>query len=84
MKHNPMLDCALYIGIAVLSFAIGHFSSDDAAKYIAPSELFWLKGGFGAAAALVLAWKMYRSNPAREQALKDADDAKRPEPPKQP
>lgn len=54
-------DAILYTLIAVCGALTAAFGSDDAAKYVTPEHLFWLKTIFGSAGAGMLALKMYRS-----------------------
>ena len=55
------IDGALYVGIGFLTAIQGGFSTDDAAKYIEPSLLWWLRTLVMAALASVAALKMFRS-----------------------
>lgn len=55
------IDGALYVGVAGFAFLQTVFGSDEAAKFIAPIVLFWLKTGVGTASASLLATKLYRS-----------------------
>lgn len=55
------IDGSTYILLAVFMFLQNHFSSDDAAKFIAPQTLFIVKGVVGAFSAMFLALKLFRS-----------------------
>jgi hypothetical protein len=55
------IDGVLYVCIAVFTFLQTQFGGDEAAKYITPVDLFWLKLVVGALAAGALALKLYRS-----------------------
>lgn len=55
------IDGMLYVWIAVLTSIATSFSSDDAAKYMSPQLLFWLKMTIGAISAGVVSIKMFRS-----------------------
>lgn len=55
------IDFMLYIAIAVCAAFVAMFSSDDAAKYIAPATLWWTKNIFEVLGAAALAAKMFRS-----------------------
>lgn len=54
-------DGYIYLVIAVASACAASFGSDDAAKYIYPITLWWLKNFFIWIGAGALALKMYRS-----------------------
>lgn len=55
------IDGLLYVWISVLTFISTQFSSDDAAKYISPLALFWLKFLIGSLSAAIISIKMFRS-----------------------
>ena len=55
------LDGALYCGIAFFGALAAGFGSDEAAKYVAPAMLFWLRTACGVSSATLLALKMFRS-----------------------
>lgn len=55
------IDFGLYIAIAVCSAFVAMFSSDDAAKYINPATLWWIKNIFIVTGAGFLSAKMFRS-----------------------
>jgi len=58
----PMfIDGALYACLGVVTFWQTFFGTDEAAKYIAPTELFWIKATIGTLAAFFLAVKLFRS-----------------------
>ncbi len=56
-----VIDGVIYAGIALLGFLSTQFNTDDAAKFISPFWLFWIKTFCGASAATLLAIKLYRS-----------------------
>jgi hypothetical protein len=56
-----VFDGIVYFAIAVFGYLNTSFGSDEAAKYISPLALFWLRESCGAIAAGALALKMYRS-----------------------
>lgn len=58
---SVFIDGLIYGLIAFFTAWTAILSSDDAAKYIVPAVLFWSKGFCGAANAVLLALKMYRS-----------------------
>ncbi len=55
------IDFGLYIAIAVCSAFVAMFSSDDAAKYLNPALLWWIKNIFIVLGAGFLSAKMFRS-----------------------
>lgn len=55
------IDGGLYVAIGFLTAFIGAVASDEAAKYITPSLLFWMKTGGTCALAGVASLKMFRS-----------------------
>lgn len=55
------IDGFLYCAIALFGFFSTSFGTDEAAKYVAPITLFWLRTVTGAASAAFLALKMFRS-----------------------
>lgn len=57
MHFNLVLYCLL----ALFGYLSGVFGSDEAAKYMRPSVLFWMKTTFGALAAITLSAKMFLS-----------------------
>lgn len=54
-------DAILYMLIATFMFMQSYLSSDEAAKYVAPATLFWVKFYIGALGAGIGALKMFRS-----------------------
>lgn len=56
-----ILDATIYVTIAVAGFLMTQFGSDEAAKYIDPQALFYLKTTNGCLSAGALALKMFRS-----------------------
>lgn len=56
-----LIDGALYVFTGFFAFLLTQFGTDEAAKYVAPPLLFWLKVGFGALANATLNLKMFRS-----------------------
>lgn len=70
------IDGLLYALVAMFGFLQTQFGSDDAAKFISPQVLFWIKTVVGAMAAMALSIKLYRSTAfADHQAQKKADTA---------
>ena len=69
------IDGLLYVLIAVFGAAAGMFSTDEAAKYIEPATLFWLRGFCAVNSATWLALKMFRST-----AFSEHRDAKKAAP----
>ncbi len=67
------IDGALYVGIGFLTAIQGGFSTDDAAKYIAPATLWWVRTSVMGLLAGVAALKMFRSQ-AFSDYLKDKKD----------
>ncbi len=59
---SPMwTDGLLYVCIALFGAATAAFGSDEAAKYIEPEALFWLRTSCGIISAGLLSLKMFRS-----------------------
>jgi len=56
------IDGALYVCLALTGFWMIFFGTDEAAKYVAPTILFWSKGVIGSLDAAFLALKLFRSN----------------------
>ncbi len=56
-----VIDGLLYALVAMFGCLETEFSSDDAAKYIAPHTLFWIKAVVSVIAARALAVKLFRS-----------------------
>lgn len=68
------LDGLLYALVVIFSFLQAQFGSDDAAKYISPMVLFWIKTIVGTLGAAALAIKLFRSTTfAEHQANKKAE-----------
>ena len=62
MKPSGMfIDGATYVLIAFCTAMSAAFGTDEAAKYISPVWLFWLRLIFNSFGASLLALKMYRS-----------------------
>lgn len=64
MKTNTMgvwIDGTLYACIAGFAFSLTFLGTDEAAKYISATMLFWMKYGFGLGSAIAQAAKMFRS-----------------------
>lgn len=55
------VDGCLYIWIAILTALTAILGSDDAAKYISPEVLFWMKAVVNMCNAAAIALKMFRS-----------------------
>lgn len=68
------LDGFLYTLIAVFGALQGHLSLDDAAKWISPQILFWLKGIVVVCLTSVTSIKMYRSTSFAEHRAKKNGD----------
>lgn len=56
-----ILDAIVYVSIAVLTALNTQIGTDEAAKYIDPVTLFWVKIVAGCSTAGFLALKMFRS-----------------------
>lgn len=67
-----MVDGALYTLLAVFISMQGSLSSDEAAKYVSPSLLFWSRTLVAALAGGAGALKMFRSNSYADYATKKA------------
>lgn len=72
---SVFIDGGIYVCISVLTFLSMQFGSDEAAKYISATTLFWLKLIIGGSSAGFLAIKMFRSTQFAEhqQAKKDLE-----------
>lgn len=70
------LDGAIYVILGVLTAVTAMFSSDDAAKYVSPEMLFWVKGSVACASAGALALKMFRSTSFAEYQAKKNGNGK--------
>ena len=67
------IDGTLYLLVALFGYLQTAFGTDEAAKYISPAPLFWIKTGIGALAASVLSLKLFRSTAfAEHQAAKNS------------
>lgn len=55
------IDGATFVAIQMLTFLSAAFGTDEAAKYITPVPLFWIKIIVGEMASGFLALKMFRS-----------------------
>lgn len=55
------IDGILYVCVGIFVYLSTNFGSDEAAKYISPQVLYWLKLGIGACGNIALNIKMYRS-----------------------
>jgi hypothetical protein len=55
------IDGTLYIAIAFFGSVTAAMGSDEAAKWVAPVVLFWIRSVAGILSACVLALKMFRS-----------------------
>jgi hypothetical protein len=64
------VDGLLYVLIAIVGATSAVLTSDDAAKYISPTLLFWLKSFFQLFGAGLLAMKMFRSTSFAEHVEK--------------
>lgn len=63
-------DGLLYVYIAFFGACASGFSTDEAAKYISPQTLFWLRFTCTVNSATALALKMYRSTTFSENRSK--------------
>lgn len=73
------IDGFIYVCIQMLTVLSTQIGSDEAAKWISPAALFWIKITVGELAAGFLAIKMYRSTSYaehREQKLTERGEAK--------
>jgi len=62
LKLRPVhIDGAIFVAIAVFGAGASALGSDDAAKYIAPATLWYVKNICTAIAAGLLSLKMFRS-----------------------
>lgn len=69
------LDGSLYFLIAVFAFLQTSFGSDEAAKFVDATPLYWIRTVLGSFSAGLLAVKMFRSTAFAEhqQAKKDGN-----------
>jgi len=56
-----VLDALLYILLAILPASVAVFASDEAAKYIAPQNLFWIKNAISILGVAFGSLKAFRS-----------------------
>lgn len=68
-----VFDGIIYVLVQMLTVLSTQFGTDEAAKYIAPTELFWIKIVIGEVAAGCLAIKMFRSTTFADHLKKTAD-----------
>lgn len=61
LKRPVVFDGLIYALIAACAAMTASMSSDDAAKFIAPLVLFWIKTTAAVTGSTLLAVKMYRS-----------------------
>ena len=75
-----IIDGALYVGIAFFGALTAGFGTDEAAKYVEPEKLFWIRLVCGPMGASFLALKMFRStgyaHHQQEKAEEKAEEAK--------
>lgn len=73
-----VIDGAVIIAIQMLTYLQTSFGTDEAAKWIAPMTLFWIKVSIGEFAAGLLALKMFRSTAyaSYQQDKKDENNTK--------
>ena len=76
-----VFDGIIYVMVQMLTVLSTQFGTDEAAKYIEPTMLFWIKIVIGELAAGALAVKMFRSTTFADY-LKNLKNP--PEPPKTP
>ena len=57
-----VIDGLLYMSAGLFAFLMTQFGNDEAAKWVEPKSLFWLKTWTGAMANASLNLKMFRSN----------------------
>lgn len=67
------IDGTLYVCAGLFAFLLTQFGTDEAAKYVQPVALFWMKIAIGSMANTALNLKMFRSTAFSEyQARKKA------------
>lgn len=64
------IDGGLYAAVAVFTFLQSQFGTDEAAKFIDPLTLFWIRICVGAVAVLAFSLKMFRSTSYAEHQKK--------------
>lgn len=70
-----LIDAGILCGITALMAMNGTFGGDEAAKYIDPKVLFWLKSVAGWGALTLQVLKSFRSTSfAHNQDIKDAEN----------
>lgn len=57
-----IIDGGLYVGMGITSVALACLSTDEAAKFVSPAPLFWIKMFLAVMDAVFLNLKMFRSN----------------------
>lgn len=59
--RSMMIDAILFVFLSTLPVIVAMFASDEAAKYLSPEALFWIKNGLGALGAAIGSIKCFRS-----------------------
>ncbi len=73
-----VIDGALYVMVQMLTVLSTQFATDESAKYIDPTLLFWVKIIIGELAAGTLALKMFRSTSYGDHQQAKKGDTKPP------
>lgn len=72
------IDGFLYTMVGTFAVLLGALSSDEAAKYIIPQVLFWLKTATSVLGAVALNVKMYRSTGYSEHIKQKKENETKP------
>jgi hypothetical protein len=74
MKLDPMhIDLSLYALIVLCGAWATILGTDEAAKYIAPATLFWVRGAIGSLGLAATAVKTFRSQSFADYVRKKGD-----------
>ena len=73
--HSSTIDGFLYVGIATFGAITACMSTDEAAKYLAPETLFWVRTSCSVFGASLLSLKMYRSTGFAQAKVDKGDTA---------
>jgi hypothetical protein len=81
-KIPPLaIDGTLYVSASLFAFLMTQFGTDEAAKFISPTVLFWLKIFVGSVGNAALNLKMFRSTSFADYQAKKNGNGHTIEPP---
>ena len=81
-----LIDGTLYVSASLFAFLVSQFGTDEAAKFLAPTTLFWTKVICGSLGNAALNLKMFRSTAFADYQAgkKNGNPTEPPKPPKDP